>query len=120
MGKTFKEKLDSEEKKWWIITFLTALLGLVSLVLVCVFFPNVIKPLSSILVMLFCFNFGVTIGIMYANKILQKKTEKEIKLTRFEKVRLLFAYVTIGGFFLFLQKLDKIISICLCSDKEEK
>ena len=76
MDKTFEEKLTFEEEKWKKITFLTSLLALVSLVLACVFIPNKIKPLFSIFTILFCFNFGVTIGIMYTHKILQKKENK--------------------------------------------
>jgi len=78
MDKTTEEKLDLEEKRWRKITFLTALLTLVSLVLAYVFFPNVMTFLASIWMVLFCFNFGVTIGIMYAHKILQKKRKMKI------------------------------------------
>ena len=76
MDKTFEEKLDFEEKKWMKITFITSLLALVSLVFVYVFFPNAITSLVSIWIILFCFNFGVIIGIMYTHKILQKKENK--------------------------------------------
>ena len=79
MNKTTEEKLDFEEMKWRKITFITALLALVSLVLTYVFLsPNVMAPLASIWMILFCFNFGVTIGIMYAHKILQKKRKMKI------------------------------------------
>ena len=78
MDKPTKEKLDFEEKKWMKITFLTALLALVSLGFVYIFSPNVIEKLASIWMVLFCLNFGITIGIMYTNKILQKKRKMEI------------------------------------------
>ena len=72
MDKTDKEKLIFEEKKWMKISFLAGLSAFISLVLTNIFFPNVVVRLASVWLTLFCTTFGITVGIMYIHKVLQK------------------------------------------------